>query len=187
MTAAPEPGADVALMSRVQADEPGAFDELYDRFGTDAYRVAYGMTRNGARAEDVVQEAFLSVWRHREGYRSDAGSVRGWLMGTVRHRAIDALRLHGRHDTARSDEEGADERVQAPGDVADAVCERDEACRLRTALAGLPEAQRDVITLAYFGQCSATEIADELSLPLGTVKGRMRLGLAKLRGGTARG
>ena len=173
---------DHALMARVQADEPEAFGELYSRFGDGAYRVAYGVARDGSRAEDIVQEAFLSVWRHRAVYRPEAGSVRGWLMGTVRNRAIDSFRKHARHDTRRAEVELIDERRPASGDVADVVGARDEADRLRTTLARLPAAQRDVITLAYFGELSTTEIAAELSLPLGTVKGRMRMGLQKLRG-----
>ena len=103
-------------------------------------------------------------------------------MGVVRNRAIDAHRRHSRHDTRRADEQYADAQA-ARGSLDESVGERDDAARLRAALARLPDAQRDVITLAYFGELSATEIASELSLPLGTVKGRMRLGLDKLRFG----
>ena len=172
--------ADAALMVRVQDDVPEAFGALYDRFGARALRLASATTRDTARAEDIVQDAFLSVWRSRAGYRPDYGSVGGWIMGVVRNRAIDAHRRHSRHDTRRADEQYADAQA-ARGSLDESVGERDDAARLRAALARLPDAQRDVITLAYFGELSATEIASELSLPLGTVKGRMRLGLDKLR------
>lgn len=172
---------DAALMARVQADDPFAFAALYDRFGRRAYTVAYMVSRDRSRSEEIVQEAFLSVWRARAVYTPRRGTVAAWLMGTVRHRAIDALRRHHRHDHRRADGDGIDDSLEAPGDVEEEVVERDEAARLRSTLARLPDAQREVITLAYFGQLSTSEIADELSLPLGTVKGRMRLGLTKLR------
>ena len=184
MTAAPASSSDVDLMLRVQAGDSDAFGALYDRLGTRAYRLAYSIARDDSRAEDIVQEAFMSVWRSRARYQPEAGSVVGWVLGTVRHRAIDAVRVHGRHDSRRADDEQLDETVPAPGSLEDTAVERDQAAQLRDTLARLPAAQRDVIALAYFGELSASEIADELSLPLGTVKGRMRLGLTKLRAGT---
>ena len=174
---------DAALMRRVQADDQAAFGALYDRFGTKAYRVAFSVARDRPRAEDIVQEAFLSVWRSRAGYRPELGTVVGWIMHTVRNRAIDSLRRNGRHDDRRAPggDQEIDDRLIAPGSVEDTVGERDQAARLRRTLARLPAAQRDVIALAYFGELSTSEIARQLSLPLGTVKGRMRLGLDKLR------
>lgn len=172
---------DVELMVRVQADDPDAFGALYDRFGTRAYRVAYAISRDGTRAEDIVQEAFLSVWRSRAAYQPQRGTVTGWVMGTVRNRAIDSFRRNGPHDSRRAGEDHIDERLQAPGSLEETTGERDQAARLRGVLGQLPAAQREVIALAYFGELSTTEIASELSLPLGTIKGRMRLGLQKLR------
>ena len=173
---------DEALMRRVQADSPGAFGVLFDRYSAPAFRVAAGIARNRSHADDVVQEAFISLWRSRARYDPELGTVGGWVMGTVRKRAIDLLRKQSRHDTRRA---GPDQPVDDPHAAADAmetVAERDGAARLRAALGQLPVAQRDVIVLAYFGELSATEIADRLSLPVGTVKGRMRLGLGRLRG-----
>jgi RNA polymerase sigma-70 factor (ECF subfamily) len=170
-------------MERVQADEPEAFGVLYDRFATRAHGLAFAISRNRTRAEDVVQEAFLSLWRTRARYDPVRGAVAAWVLATVRNRALDSLRRDGRHDSRRADGDGDDttDRLTADGDVAAATVERDEAATLRGALATLPEAQRDVIALAYFGELSTSEIAAELELPLGTVKGRMRLGLQKLR------
>jgi RNA polymerase sigma-70 factor (ECF subfamily) len=110
------------------------------------------------------------------------GSVRAWVMSAVRSRAIDALRTDARHDTRRADEQHANLEEARDG-IDESVVARDEAAHLGSVLARLPAAQRDVIALAYFGGMSATEIASEMSLPLGTVKSRMRLGLDKLRCG----
>ena len=105
---------DVELMVRVQADDPDAFGALYDRFGARAYRVAYAISRDGTRAEDIVQEAFLSVWRSRAAYQPQRGTVTGWVMGTVRNRAIDSFRRNGPHDSRRAGEDHIDERLQLP-------------------------------------------------------------------------
>jgi RNA polymerase sigma-70 factor (ECF subfamily) len=133
------------------------------------------------RAGDAVQEAFLSTWRNSAAYQADRGEVHTWVLGIVRNRSIDALRRHRRDDGWRADG-GSAEGLAARDDVqADAVA-HDDARHLRDLLTNLPAAQREVIALAYFGQLTHTEIAAHLSLPVGTVKGRMRLGLVKLRG-----
>ena len=113
LAAAPDLG-DVELMQRVQADDPGAFGALYDRFGSRAYRVALAIARDKTRAEDIVQEALLSVWRSRAQYQPRRGAVVTWIMGTVRNRAIDSGRRHGRHDNRRADVENIGGRVPAP-------------------------------------------------------------------------
>ena len=176
------PGAldDAQLMLRVQAGDSDAFDALYDRFASRAHALARAVGRD-AHADDIVQEAFLTVWRSRAAFRAERGTVLAWVMGTVRRRAIDSVRGQGRHDRRRAGEDDMEERLPASGSVEEDVADRDQAARLRETLARLPAAQRDVITLAYFGDLSTSEIATELSLPLGTVKGRMRLGLCKLR------
>ena len=174
---------DARLMQHVQADDARAFGALYDRFSPRARAVACGVARESL-ADDIVQEAFLSIWRARASFRPELGDVGAWIMGTVRNRAIDSLRRQGRHDSRRAHVDDSEVWLQAPGDVENETTEREQAARLRTTLARLPAGQRDVITLAYFGELSTTEIAAELSLPLGTVKGRMRLGLIKLRTAT---
>ena len=171
--------ADAQLMRRVQAGDAEAFGALYDRFVSRAYGLARAIGR-ASDADDIVQEAFLSVWRGRSAFRPERGTVLAWVMGIARNRAIDSLRRQGRHDRHRADAEMA-ERLRVPGDVEDDIIGSEQAARLRSTLARLPPTQRDVIALAYFGELSTPEIAAELSLPLGTVKGRMRLGLVKLR------
>lgn len=175
--------SDADLMGRVQGGDVVAFGELYDRLAPRAFGVAGGVLGPGAdRASDAVQEAFLSVWRNRCAYRSDRGEVQSWVFGIVRNRAIDSLRRHHRHDRLRADGDGIDRTLAAPDDVPSLAVAGDDARRLRGLLGDLPDAQREVITLAYFGQLTHSEIAARLALPVGTVKGRMRLGLIGLRG-----
>jgi RNA polymerase sigma-70 factor (ECF subfamily) len=148
-----------------------------------AYSLAYRIVGNAGAAEDVTQEAFLSVWRSEAGYDAARGSVRSWLLGIVRNRAIDAVRRSSAARAPRLDIGAAERLEEMPSaDRTDAEVERrDEAQSIRGALAQLPEEQSQVIGLAYFGGFSQSEIAAMLGTPLGTVKGRMRLGLEKVR------
>jgi RNA polymerase sigma-70 factor (ECF subfamily) len=133
-------------------------------------------------AEDVVQEAFLSLWRAGARYDVRRGSVRTWVLGIVHNRAIDALRRATVHDSRRASDEGLEERFEAPERTDAEAARRAEAGDVRAALGVLPPDQLKVIELAYFGGFTHSEIAAMLDTPLGTVKGRMRLGLEKLRG-----
>jgi RNA polymerase sigma-70 factor (ECF subfamily) len=171
---------DTQLMEQVSAGNVEAFGELYDRFCGRAYGVAYAVCRDEGRAQDAVQEAFLSVWQSRASYCCERGTVSAWLLTGVRYRAIDLARSNGRHSARWASDELPDERA-APEDVSQTVIRRDEARRFHASLEQLPDAQQEVITLAYYGQLSQSEIAAQLGLPPGTVKGRMRLGLQKLR------
>jgi RNA polymerase sigma-70 factor, ECF subfamily len=136
---------------------------------------------NRAVAEDVVQEAFLSIWRSRLRYESERGSVRSWVLGIVHHRTIDMLRRNLVHDRRRTDAEGIEERQESPERTDVEVARREEARSVRAALDTLPDQQTKVIELAYFGGFTHTQIAEMLEEPVGTIKGRMRLGLEKLR------
>ena len=133
------------------------------------------------QAEDITQEAFLSIWRSRARYQRDRGSVRSWVLGIVHHRTIDALRRNLVHDRRRASAEGIEERHEARELTDVEVARRDEARTVRAALEELPDEQGRVIELAYFGGFTHTQIADMLAMPIGTVKGRMRLGLEKMR------
>ena len=173
--------ADEDLMQYVRKGDARAFELLYERHCGVAFSLAYRMTGKRAQAEDVVQEAFLAVWRARERFRRDRGSLRSWLLGIVHNRAIDALRRGQVHAKRRASAEGLEEREEAPERTDAEAARREEAERVRTAIEELPEQQTRVIELAYFGGFTHTEIADMLDEPVGTVKGRMRLGLQKLR------
>lgn len=169
-------------MQLVSKGDPRAFELLYDRHSQAAFSLAYRMTGRRAAAEDVVQEAFLSIWRSGARYDHTRGSVRTWILGVVHHRGIDGLRRSLRHDKRRASDEGIEERFEAPDRTDVTAARREEAAEVRDALASLPAEQSKVIELAYFGGFSHSEIASMLQTPVGTVKGRIRLGLEKLRG-----
>ena len=173
---------DEELMAVVDRKDPRAFEALYDRHGGAAYSLAYRIVGDRDLAEDTTQEAFLSIWRSKARYDRARGSVRSWLLSVVRNRAIDALRRGGANapkldhdDQALLDVREADERTETE------AIRRETSRELRSALDALPEDQSRVIELAYFGGFTHSEIAEMISLPLGTVKGRMRLGLEKIR------
>ncbi len=174
--------ADDDLMARVGGGDAAAFGVIYDRHGSAAFSLAYRMVGKRNAAEDVVQEAFLSLWRSGSRYDASRGSVRTWVLGIVHNRAIDALRRATVHDSRRASDEGLEERFEAPERTDAEAARRSEAGEVRAALGALPADQLKVIELAYFGGFTHTEIAEMLDTPLGTVKGRMRLGLEKLRG-----
>jgi len=168
-------------MALVHDGEPRAFEVIFDRHADAAFSLAYRMCARRAMAEDIVQEAFLSLWRSGARYDRARGSVRSWVLSAVHNRAIDAFRREVAKGGRDVRDEGVAERLPA-GDRTDTEVERrDEAQRVRRALAELPEDQRRVIELAYFGGFSHSQIAEMLALPVGTVKGRMRLGLMKMR------
>ncbi|HEV3229466.1 MAG TPA: sigma-70 family RNA polymerase sigma factor [Solirubrobacteraceae bacterium] len=173
--------ADEDVMQLVRRGDADAFEVIYERHGGAAFSLAYRMCGQRATAEDVVQEAFLSLWRSGARYDRMRGSVRTWVLGIVHNRAIDALRRGTVHDRRRVGDEGIAERFEASERTEVEVARRDEAREVRSALQELPSEQSQVIELAYFGGFTHTEIASLLDTPIGTVKGRMRLGLAKMR------
>src|ERR687896_607063 len=173
--------ADEDLMQLVQRGEAAAFEVLYERHSAAAFSLAYRMAGTRGVAEDVVQEAFLSLWRSGARYERTRGSVRTWVLGIVHHRAIDALRRATVHAKRRAGDEGIEERFEARERTDVEAARREESGAVRGALKSLPADQSQVIELAYFGGFTHTEIADMLDAPVGTVKGRMRLGLKKMR------
>jgi RNA polymerase sigma-70 factor, ECF subfamily len=180
--------ADEDLMTLVDEKESDAFAVVYDRHGGAAYSLAHRIVGDAGLAEDVTQEAFLSIWRSTARYDAVRGSVRAWVLGIVRNRAIDALRSAARpapkldhDDDAVLESQPAVQRTEAE------AIRRETADRLRAALGLLPREQSQVIELAYFGGFSHSEIADMLGAPIGTIKGRMRLGLEKIRATLADG
>ncbi len=173
--------ADEDLMPLVHDGNARAFEVVFDRHADAAFSLAYRMCGRRGMAQDVVQEAFLSLWRSGARYDRSRGSVRSWILGVVRNRTIDLFR----RDTVRTSRdvsaEGMVERMASSEDVAADTERRQEARTVRAAPRELPPEQRQVIELAYFGGFSHTQIAEMLDVPAGTVKGRMRLGLTKLR------
>lgn len=177
--------ADEDLMQLVAGGDARAFEVVYERHSTAVFSLAYRICGVRTAAEEIAQEAFLAIWRSGARYDRARGSVRTWLLGVVHNRAIDALRrttVHQRHQT--SDEQAA-ERLEAPERTDAEVARREEARSMRALLDELPDEQRRVIELAYFGGFTHDQIAQMLDLPLGTVKGRMRLALEKMRANIA--
>ena len=173
--------ADEDVMQLVRRGDARAFEVVYERHSAAAFSLAYRMMGTRAGAEDVTQEAFLSMWRSGARYDRARGSVRTWVLGIVHHRAIDALRRATVHDRRRAGDEGIEERFEARERTDVEAARREEAGVVRNALGSLPADQCQVIELAYFGGFTHTEIADMLDAPVGTIKGRMRLGLKKMR------
>jgi RNA polymerase sigma-70 factor, ECF subfamily len=173
--------ADEELMQLAAEGHAHAFEVVFDRHGGVAFSLAYRMCGRRAMAEDVAQEAFLALWRSAGRYDASRGSVRSWVLSAVHNRAIDALRRGVVRDRRQIDDEGAAERVADARSTDGEVLRREEARTVRSALRELPSEQQQVIELAYFGGFTHSQIADLLQLPVGTVKGRMRLGLGKMR------
>ncbi len=178
--------ADRAVLVRIADGELGALDDLYERYKTMAYSIAYRITNDPTLAEDVVQDAFLGAWRNAARYVEVRGSVKTWLLSIVHHRAIDAVRRRRPTSELPEREDVPPAAFQLP-DVWAEVSSRLDADTVRAALAVLSDVQREAIELAYFGGLTQVEVAERTATPLGTVKSRMRLGSAGDAPGAARG
>jgi RNA polymerase sigma-70 factor (ECF subfamily) len=170
-------------MLRIVAGDTVAFGQFVDRHAARALAVATAVCHNRQRAEDAVQESLLAIWRSRADYSPAKGSVQAWAMSIVRHRAIDLVRRDGALRRAEAPVAHSEDVARAPGSVHEEAVVRSECRVLAALLHQLPRPQAEVIALAYSGGLSHREIAEQLALPQGTVKGRMRLGLDKLREG----
>jgi len=168
-------------MQLVCDGEAGAFEVIFDRHAQRAFSLAYRMCGRRALAEDVVQEAFLSLWRSGARYDPARGSVRSWVLSVVHNRAIDAFRRQAVKESRDVPDDRLVERTASLQLTHTEAERRDDAQQVRSALGELPAEQRQVIELAYFGGFTHVQIAETLGLPAGTVKGRMRLGLTKMR------
>lgn len=173
--------ADEELMDLAVRGEIRAFEVIFDRHASAALSLALRICRRRALAEDVLQEAFLSMWRSGTRYDRRRGTVRSWLLGIVHNGAIDACRRTLVSERRNVDDADVAERIPAPGSTENEVIRRDDGRHVRRALEQLPADQRRVIELAYFGGLTHFQVAEALELPAGTVKGRMRLGLQKMR------
>jgi RNA polymerase sigma factor (sigma-70 family) len=181
--AEPAGTADEALLQRVGAGDERAFRELFARYAAVAHALAFRLVRQAQVAEEIVQEAFLAVWRTPERYDPARGSVRSWLMGTVHHRAVDAVRRE-QAQRRRADQAAAlvPRVAEDPTDEVLSALDLPRERRLvQEALAGLPDEQRDVIHRMYFDGMSQSQIAERTGLPLGTVKSRTLLAMRRLR------
>jgi RNA polymerase sigma factor (sigma-70 family) len=177
-------GADRELVSRVVAGDEEAFREIFRRYGSVAKALALRVIRQPFLAEEIVQEAFLSLWRSPQSYRAERGSVRGWLMSTVHHRAVDFIRREEAQRRRAEEVDPTDATVEADiGEVfVQEAADQERRVAAVNALGELPAEQRQVLEMMYYQGKSQSRIADELGLPLGTVKSRTLLGMRRLRG-----
>lgn len=171
---------DLLLIERIASGDAEALGALYDRYGRVAFGVLFRMIGSPEAAEEVTQDAFHAVWRQARTYRADRGSVRTWFLAICRNAGIDWRRTRGKR---LERETVIDTAFDLPADlrVDERVLSRLRAERVRDAIAKLPPEQRDVLGLAFWGGYSQREIADRTGTPLGTVKSRVRLAMAKLR------
>jgi RNA polymerase sigma factor (sigma-70 family) len=179
-TPSPADEADRAALARIAGGELAALEDLYDRYKTMAYSIAYRITNDATLAEDVVQDAFLGAWRNAARYVEGRGSVKTWLLSIVHHRAIDAIRRRRPTTELPEIDAGLPDALTLP-DVWAEVSASLDSVTVRTALIGLSDVQREALELAYFSGLTQQEIAERTGTPLGTVKSRMRLGLLAMR------
>ncbi len=179
MSGGDTPDRDAEMAAQLQRGDVAAVESLYDCYGGLAYGLAFRILNDTSAAEDVVQDAFVAVWRHGGKFDASRGSLRNWLLSIVRNRAIDRLRRRARV-RGEVELETAERMVEVP-DLWQTVSLELERKQVQEAFARLPEAQRRTIELSYFGGYTHVEIARQMNVPLGTVKGRMRIGLEKMR------
>jgi RNA polymerase sigma factor (sigma-70 family) len=176
--------SDEALINALAEGAEWAMEPLYERYNRVLYSLAYRMVADHQVAEDLLQDAFLSVWRRASSYSPQSGAVRSWLISIVHHRTIDYLRAVRRRAGLKEvtwEEVEQDERTAFP-DVWEEALRSVQGAQIREALVNIPSEQRMVIELAYFQGWTHSEIAEGCEIPLGTVKARMRLGLSRLKG-----
>ena len=176
----PSDGVDRELLAGVAAGRLGALEALYDRYRTMSYSIALRITADHAAAEDVVQDAFLGVWRNAARYVDTRGSVKTWLLSIVHHRAVDTVRRRRPAGELPGTDVASPAALTLP-DIWSEVSGRLDAEAVRAALEALSGVQRESLEMAYFGGLTQQEIAERTGTPLGTVKSRMRLGLIALR------
>jgi RNA polymerase sigma-70 factor (ECF subfamily) len=174
---------DRELVRRLRNGDEDAFRDLFARHAPSAKALALRVVRQANLAEEIVQEAFLAVWRNPDGYDEQRGSVRSWLMGTVHHRAVDLVRREEAY--RRRAEDSISSAVEEQGDLADEVAVMvdlpGDRQAVLSALADLPAPQREVLEMMYFDGLSQSRIAERTGLPLGTVKSRTLLAMRRLR------
>jgi RNA polymerase sigma factor (sigma-70 family) len=172
---------DAQLVALVAERDGGALEALYDRYGKPAYSLARRIVADDLLAQDVVQEVFLSLWRDAGRFDPGKGSVATYLLALTHHRAVDVVRREENLRRRRTGDEGLIGEADPKADVQGEVELGDRQQRVRRALKGLPDAQRQALALAYFGGYTQREVAALVGIPLGTVKTRMAAGMRKLK------
>jgi RNA polymerase sigma-70 factor (ECF subfamily) len=173
--------SDEALVALIARDDEDALAELYDRVSRIAYGLALRVLRDERHAEDAVQEAFLQVWRSAATFRAERAKASTWILTLVHRRAVDLVRREERRQADPITDDSIVGQTPQHEQTEEAVWLRFERERVQSALAQLPDVQREALELAYYGGFSQSELAERLGVPLGTIKSRMFAGLARLR------
>lgn len=173
--------SDASLLRAVQSGDDAALASLYDRYAGAAYGLALRITGDAGTAEDAVQEAFVSLWRQAPRFDAERGQVRSWLLTIVHHKAIDVVRRRTNRPERQLPEEAA-ELFEGRDPRPEAIAEWSmEARAVREAVRLIPDEQRLTVEMAYFRGMTHAEIAEEMGVPLGTVKSRLRIAMDKMR------
>ena len=174
---------DLQLLQGISLEKKEALEALYSRYSSPVYSLAMFMLKQQALAEDVTQDIFLNIWLKAGSFKADRGAPKAWIMSVAHHKIIDVIRARRRTVTISepADYETLESMPSSWASTEEQVEQNLERERILKALSRLPESQREVIMLAYFGGFSQSEMADKLKQPLGTVKTRVRLAMQKLR------
>ena len=172
---------DAAIVEMMASSDEQALGALYDRWSTAVHALVTRIVRDDADAEEVVEAVFWQAWQQAGRYTSDRGTPGAWLLAMARSRSLDRLRTLRRRRDEQPVDDSIFENQPAVGDPLSELDATERATRVSAEVHKLPAEQREVLELAYFEGLSQTEIAERLTLPLGTVKTRARLALRKLR------
>jgi RNA polymerase sigma-70 factor (ECF subfamily) len=170
---------DVSLVARIAVGDDRALQTIYERYSPMVYGLARRVTASTAHAEEITQEVFVYMWQNPDRFDPERGTLRAFLGALAHHRAVDEVRRNTRR-TAREERVGNDATTLAALEIGDDVERSQTAERVRAAVSSLPEQQRQAVLLAYFGGCTFRQVAEQLGIPEGTAKSRLRLGLGKL-------
>ena len=170
---------DASLVARIAVGDERALRTVYERYSPLVYGLARRVTASTAHAEEITQEVFVYLWQNPDRFDAERGTLRAFLGAMTHRRSVDELRRNTRR-VAREDRAGQDASNLDVLDIGEGVERSQTAERVRAAVLSLPEQQREAVLLAYFGGCTFRQVAERLSIPEGTAKSRLRLGLGKL-------
>lgn len=172
---------DVSLVARIAVGDDRALQTVYERYSPLVYGLARRVTASTAHAEEITQEVFVYLWQNPDRFDAERGSLRAFLGALAHRRSVDEVRRNSRR-TAREDKVGHDASNLDLLEIGEDIERSQTAERVRAAVSSLPEQQREAVLMAYFGGCTFRQVAERLSIPEGTAKSRLRLGLSKLAG-----
>jgi RNA polymerase sigma-70 factor (ECF subfamily) len=178
-TVSPTGPSDVNLVARIAVGDDRALQMVYERYSPLVYGLARRVTSSTAHAEEITQEVFVYLWQNPDRFDAERGTLRAFLGALTHRRSVDEIRRNTRR-VAREERVGGDATNVQLLEIGDDIERSQTAERVRAAVSSLPEQQREAVLLAYFGGCTFRQVAEQLGIPEGTAKSRLRLGLSKL-------